>query len=63
MFITVQQFQRETGCSDAELRLVKNSPLSERRDDGRIRAAAARQVLAGIRTAREIETLERAYTR
>ena len=63
MYINVQQFKRETGCSDGELRLVKNSPLSERRADGRIRSAAARQVLAGIRTAREIETLERAYTR
>ena len=61
MKISLQQFQRETGCSDAERRLVANSPLSGRASDGRIDGNRARQVLSGIRLARQIARLDAIY--
>lgn len=59
--ITPQQFQHQTGCSDAERRLVASSPLSGRASDGRINAARARQVLSGIRLAQQQARLEVIY--
>lgn len=61
MMISLQQFQRETGCSDAERRLVANSPLSGRTSDGRINGARALQVLSGIRLAQQQVRLDAVY--
>jgi len=61
MKITPAEFQRETGCTDGERRLVANSPLSNRGADGRIDGARARQVLSGIRLAREQIRLDAIY--